>query len=37
MTTSIAARDLVVFLKATGHEPRVLSVSDVDPAAAPVH
>ncbi len=37
MTTSIAARDLVVFLKATGHEPRVLPVSDMDPAPAPAH
>ena len=24
MTTSIAARDLVTFIKATGHEPRIL-------------
>jgi Ala-tRNA(Pro) deacylase len=28
MTTSIAAADLVAFLKATGHEPRILQVSD---------
>ena len=27
MTTSIAARDLVTFIKATGHEPRILQVS----------
>jgi Ala-tRNA(Pro) deacylase len=37
MTTSIAARDLVVFLKATGHEPRILQVSDEDPAAVLPH
>lgn len=28
MTTSIAATDLIMFLKATGHTPRVLPVSD---------
>jgi Ala-tRNA(Pro) deacylase len=28
MTTSIAAADLVRFLQATGHEPRVIQVSD---------
>jgi Ala-tRNA(Pro) deacylase len=37
MTTSIAARDLVAFLKATGHEPRMLPVSEMDPAASPAH
>ena len=37
MTTSIAARDLAVFLKATGHEPRILPVSDTDPTIAPAH
>jgi Ala-tRNA(Pro) deacylase len=37
MTTSIAAQDLVAFLKATGHEPRILSVSDGDPAAVLPH
>jgi Ala-tRNA(Pro) deacylase len=28
MTTTIAAADLATFLKATGHEPRILEVSD---------
>ena len=28
MTTVIAALDLVAFLKATGHEPRILPLSD---------
>jgi Ala-tRNA(Pro) deacylase len=37
MTTSIAARDLVVFLEATGHKPRVLPVSDADPATLAAH
>ena len=31
MTTTIAARDLVTFIKATGHEPRILPVSDEAP------
>ncbi len=39
MTTSIAARDLVTFIKATGHEPRILQVSgeaqETSQAAAP--
>ena len=37
MTTSIAARDLVAFLKATGHEPRILPVSDGNGVALPAH
>jgi len=37
MTTSIAARDLITFLKATGHDPRILPVSDLDAAASPAH
>ena len=37
MTTSIAAHDLVVFLQATGHEPRIVPVSDMDPAPSPAH
>ena len=37
MTTSIAARDLVAFLKATGHEPRILPVSDEDGPAVHPH
>jgi Ala-tRNA(Pro) deacylase len=37
MTTSIAARDLVAFLKATGHEPRILPVSDGSGVALPPH
>jgi Ala-tRNA(Pro) deacylase len=37
MTTSIAARDLVAFLKATGHEPRLLPVSDGSGIALPPH
>lgn len=37
MTTSIAARDLVAFLQATGHEPRILSVSEGNPAPAQAH
>ena len=32
MTTSIAAADLVTFLRATGHEPRIFAVSDAVPA-----
>ena len=35
MTTSIAAPDLLTFLKATGHEPRILQVSDAAPARPP--
>jgi Ala-tRNA(Pro) deacylase len=34
MTTTITARDLVTFLKATGHEPRILPVSTDAGAAA---
>jgi Ala-tRNA(Pro) deacylase len=37
MTTSIAAADLVTFLKATGHEPRILAVSEPAPSTAPAH
>jgi Ala-tRNA(Pro) deacylase len=37
MTTTIAARDLVTFLKATGHEPRMLAVSDEAAASAEAH
>jgi Ala-tRNA(Pro) deacylase len=37
MTTSIAASDLVTFLKATGHEPRILAVSEPAPSTAPAH
>jgi Ala-tRNA(Pro) deacylase len=37
MTTSIAVRDLVAFLKATGHEPRLLPVSDGSGIALPPH
>jgi Ala-tRNA(Pro) deacylase len=37
MTTSIAAADLVTFLKATGHEPHILEVSDTPSAGARAH
>jgi len=37
MTTSIAAADLVTFLQATGHEPRILEVSDTPSAGAWAH
>ncbi len=37
MTTSIAARDLVTFLKATGHEPRILEAVDGVRAAPQAH
>jgi Ala-tRNA(Pro) deacylase len=37
MTTTIAARDLVTFIKATGHEPRILRVSDEASASAEAH
>jgi Ala-tRNA(Pro) deacylase len=37
MTTSIAAADLVRFLKATGHEPRVLEVSDAAASSLRTH
>jgi Ala-tRNA(Pro) deacylase len=37
MTTSIAAADLVTFLKATGHEPRVLPLSHDAGANAGAH
>lgn len=37
MTTSIAAPDLVAFLKATGHEPRILPLSDEAQTRAPAH
>ena len=37
MTTSIAARDLVTFLKATGHNPRVLGAADEAHAGAETH
>jgi len=37
MTTSIAAADLVTFLRATGHEPRILEVSDAGTDGAPAH
>jgi Ala-tRNA(Pro) deacylase len=37
MTTSIAAADLVTFLQATGHEPRILEVSDTPSAGARAH
>jgi len=35
MTTAIARDDLVRFLAATGHPPRILAVADVAPAANP--
>jgi Ala-tRNA(Pro) deacylase len=35
MTTSIARDDLVKFLRATGHEPRIEAVSEVESAAVP--
>jgi Ala-tRNA(Pro) deacylase len=35
MTTTIARDDLVRFLAATGHPPRILAVADVAPAANP--
>jgi Ala-tRNA(Pro) deacylase len=34
MTTSIAATDLIKFLEATGHPPRVIAVADVIPAGS---
>jgi Ala-tRNA(Pro) deacylase len=37
MTTSIAAADLVTFLKATGHEPRIMAVSEPALSTAPAH
>ncbi|MDQ8732857.1 YbaK/EbsC family protein [Bradyrhizobium sp. LHD-71] len=37
MTTSIAAQDLLKFLRATGHEPRVLSLSEAAEATAQLH
>ena len=37
MTTSIAATDLVRFLQATGHEPRVIQVSDAAASGVPAH
>jgi Ala-tRNA(Pro) deacylase len=37
MTTSIAARDLVTFLQATGHNPRVLGVADEALSGAQTH
>lgn len=37
MTTSIAARDLVTFLTATGHEPRILGAAQEAPAAGQTH
>ena len=37
MTTTIAARDLVTFLRATAHEPRILRVSDETSAAVQAH
>src|SRR5262245_59451991 len=37
MTTSISAADLVRFLKATGHEPRILRVSDAAPSSLRAH
>jgi Ala-tRNA(Pro) deacylase len=35
MTTSIARDDLVKFLRATGHEPRIEAVSEMESAAVP--
>jgi Ala-tRNA(Pro) deacylase len=37
MTTSIAASDLVTFLRATGHAPRILALSDEGRPGAPAH
>jgi len=37
MTTTVAARDLLIFLRATGHEPRILPVSDEVSAAVQTH
>jgi Ala-tRNA(Pro) deacylase len=37
MTTSIAASDLLTFLKATGHDPRILPLSDGAGATAQAH
>lgn len=37
MTTSIAATDLLTFLEATGHTPRILPLSDGPGAGAPAH
>jgi Ala-tRNA(Pro) deacylase len=37
MTTSIAAGDLVTFLKATGHEARILAVAEPALSTAPAH
>ena len=37
MTTSIAVRDLVTFLQATGHAPRILGASQAAPAGAQTH
>jgi hypothetical protein len=33
MTTSIARDDLVKFLRATGHEPRIMGVTGLPPAS----
>jgi Ala-tRNA(Pro) deacylase len=39
MTTSIGRDDLVTFLRATGHEPRIVAVADGagEPAAGRLH